>query len=165
MIRSLPADPGSHAQQSFSSVLAERSRPGSHTTLRQLEDDKAWLRTVYVGIEKPCRSMQTRTGTCMNVPADQSTRTRLQSQTRSDEVHPGQVRLFVDLSLPESPGRDCTVQVQYIPAFRGGSCASMYCCTVSDGSVRSRLHATSGGRPVCVGETQETELSVRRLEN
>jgi hypothetical protein len=152
-----------YLMRSGAAVLPSLQRPGGHTALRQLEHDKAWSRTMYVRIEKPCRSMQTCMGACMYRSNKSAWIHRTQVANENREDQPGPIRLFVDRTrVPNCLRQYNTVQVQYIPAFRGGSCACMYCCTVSDGSVRSRLHATSSR--VWVG-TKKAERGLRRPKN
>jgi hypothetical protein len=76
----------------------------------------------------------------MHEDADQPAWTQLKSQTRIEKLSQGR---FAYLSISRFSrivlGHESTVQVQYIPAFRGGSCPRMYSCTVSDSSVRDAL--------------------------
>jgi hypothetical protein len=76
----------------------------------------------------------------MHEDTDQPAWAQLKSQTRTEKLTQGR---FAYLSISRSPRivlcHESTVQVQHIPAFRGGSCPCMYYCTVSDSSVCNGL--------------------------
>jgi hypothetical protein len=137
MIRSLTADPGSQVQPSYPSGRAETSqarRPHSPPTAER----RHCLAKNHAG--SPTKILLRHAGLngCMHEHTDQLARTRLQSQTRSEKLVQGR-----SASIRGSLAWVATlsVQVQYIPAFRGGSWLCMYYCTVSD----CRMYTSFGG--------------------